>query len=437
MSMKKSMKFLVAALALAALSTPAFALEHEVSGRFASFFAVTNYSATGALADSAPTANWFDQRLRLGYNAKANENVKLVTLFELDYSFWGNSSYANGRGQGGAIGADSVNIETKNLYLDWTLPCNNMNAKIGMQGYGDVFSNIIFGSDMAGVLLSHSYTNATASVGFFRWEDSAGSGQGGSTTASIDRPGVDTQDLFALTGQYNLDSKTKVGAAYYYIQDDAFYDNDPTTAENLVSNEANVHTLGVTAATALGAVNVNGFLLGQFGDYNATDDAKGYAAKIAANAAVGTGTLRGDLLYVAGGSNQLYVTRDGVGYYDNEMMIISRDKNQTTIDNALVYELNNNGEGVIMAAFGYDQPFSPTLSGSANIGFAMVEDNQGNAGTDPDEDYIGTEINFELVKKATDNVTLTGRAGYVVIGDHYAGNPDNPYLAQVMVAYAF
>ncbi|MDP2400397.1 MAG: porin, partial [Actinomycetota bacterium] len=134
----------------------------------------------------------------------------------------------------------------------------------------------------------------------------------------------------------------------------------------------------------------------------------------------------------------LYVTRDGVGYYDNEMMIISRDKNQTTIDNALVYDLNNRGEGVIMAALGFDQPFSPTLTGSANIGFAMVEDNQGAlVGADPDEDYIGTEINFELVKKATDNVTLTGRAGYVVLGDHYTGNPDNPYLAQVMVAYAF
>jgi hypothetical protein len=178
---------------------------------------------------------------------------------------------------------------------------------------------------------------------------------------------------------------------------------------------------------------------GQTGDLDGNNgvDAKGYAAKIAANAAIGTGTLRGDLLYVAGGKNQLYVTRDGVGYYDNEMMILSRDKNQTTIDNALVYELNNNGEGVIMAAIGFDQPFSSTLSGSANVGVGLVADNQGNAGTDSSKDYIGTEVNVELVKKATDNVSLTGRAGYVFIGDHYTGSPDNPYLAEVMVAYKF
>ena len=167
MSMKKSMKVLVAMLALAALSTPAFALEHEVSGKFASFYAVSNFTATGKLEKSAPTANWFDQRVRLFYNAKADNNVKLVSKFELDYSFWGNSSFNTKRNQGGAIGADTVNIETKNLYLDWTLPTCNLNAKVGMQGYDDAFSGIIFGDDMAGVLLTHSYSNASTSLGFF------------------------------------------------------------------------------------------------------------------------------------------------------------------------------------------------------------------------------------------------------------------------------
>lgn len=439
MSMKKSMKFLVAALALAALSTPAFAIEHEVSGRFASFFAVSNYSTpndfNGRLDKDASTTNWFDQRLRLGYIAKANENVKLVTKFELDYAFWGNSALTNGRGQGGGIGADAVNLETKNIYLDWT--ASNCNAKIGMQSYDDAFSGIIFSTDMAGILLSHKYSNATASVGFFRWEDSAGGGLFGANDPH-GLPGQNVQDLFVLDGKYNVSKDLKVGAAYYYIQDDADIDTNPDeNVTSLVNRDAKVHTLGVNAATALGAVNINGFLLGQFGDYDTTEDAKGYAAKLAANTAVGTGTLRLDALYVAGGSNQLYITRDKNGYYDNEMMILSRDKNQTTIDNAVVYDVNNHGEGVIMAAIGFDQPFSPTLTGSANVGFAMVEDNQGALGTDPDEDYVGTEVNVELVKKATDNVTLSARAAYLFIGDHYTGNPDNPYAVQTMVSYKF
>ena len=119
-------------------------------------------------------------------------------------------------------------------------------------------------------------------------------------------------------------------------------------------------------------------------------------------------------------------------------MILSRDKNATTIDNALVNDLNNNGEGVIMAAIGFDQPFSPTFTASANVGFGMVADNQGDDITvDSDEDYIGTEVNVELVKKATDNVTLSARAGYFFLGDHFIGDLENPYAAHVMVAYKF
>ena len=214
MSMKKSMKFLVAALALAALSTPAFALEHEVSGRFASFFAVSNYSTpddfNGRLGKDASTTNWFDQRLRLGYTAKANENVKLVTKFELDYYYWGNSSYTTGRNSGGGIGADSVNLETKNIYFDWTVPTRNLNLKVGMQGYGDPFSGIIFSSDMAGLLLTHSYTNAEAAIGFFRWNDAHGKGMFETNTpAANDLPGQNTQDLFVLDGKFSV----KIGRA--------------------------------------------------------------------------------------------------------------------------------------------------------------------------------------------------------------------------------
>lgn len=424
--MKKSSKMLLALLALAATATPALAIEHQLSGRFATFYEVSNYAATGTVANDAPTANWFDQRLRLAYAAKASNDVKLVSKFELDYSFWGNSDYVTGRNQGGGIGADSVNIETKNLYLDWSIPAERLNAKIGMQGYDDAFSGIMFSSDMAGVLLTHDCSsNLTTSVGFFRWEDNAGIGQGGSNTPTS-VPGRNTQDLLAITGSYNLDSKTKVGGAYYYINDDT----NP-------AGQAKVHTLGVNAATSAGAVNLSAFAVIQSGDFDATTDAKGKALKVAANTALGEATLRADLLYVGGGKNQLYVTRDGNGYYDNELMIISRDKNATTIDNALVYTLNNNSEGVIMAALGFDQPLSSTLSASANLGFAQVADNQGGAGIDPKEDYIGTEVNVEVNKKATDNITLTGRAGYVLLGDHYAGNPDNPFAVQCMVAYKF
>ena len=157
----------------AAVATPAMALENQFSGAFTSFYDLSNYSAVYGQKDpvnNAPKENYFVQRARLGYTAKASESVKLVTLFELDYRFLGNSSYANGRNTGGALGADSVNIETKNIYLE--LNNAGINTKIGMQGVDDAFKGTIFSADMAGLKFGHDYNNASVSAGFFRWNDS-------------------------------------------------------------------------------------------------------------------------------------------------------------------------------------------------------------------------------------------------------------------------
>lgn len=418
MSIKKSIKALVAVLVLGILATPVFALENQFSGRFASFFEASNYSSSGTLQNDAPSANYFVQRLRLGYVAKIDD-VKLVSKFEIDHNYWGNSSYVVGRGAGGALGADSINLETKNVYLDWTIPSVKLNAKIGMQGFADIFSGILFDNDMSGILLNHSYDNADASVGYFRWNDS-------STDATLGR---DTMDLAAIAGEVEISSALKIGGAYYYIQDDSnVYGTDG----------AKVHTLGMTAKMATQVANLNAFILGQTGDYKAGTDAKGYAANLGANFAVGNGTLRGDILYAAGGKNKLFVSPDLVGYYPSEMMILTPDKNATTIDNALIYGLDNNGEGAIIASVGFDLPLSQTLSASFNLGFGMVADNNGDdIATDSNEDIIGTEINFELVKKVTDNLSLAGRAAYVFLGDHNMGNLDDPYAAQLLVAYSF
>lgn len=430
--MKKMNKVLAALLVMGATAVPAMAVEHELSGRFQSFFEANNFVGNGDVATIVPTedsedGNWFDQRLRLGYTAKTKD-VKLVTKFELDYKFWGNSSYTEGRGSGGAIGADSVNLETKNIYLDWTLPEQKLNAKVGMQGYNDVFSGVIFDADMAGILLTHQCSdNLTSSLGFFRWNDSL----------DDDVVGDAAQDVLTLTGKYSVSKDLTIGGAYYYLQD---------KTDTYGNNDAKVHTFGVNAEAVLGAVTVNGFVLGQTGDFAEDVNAKGFAAKLAAKAALSSGTLRFDSLYVAGGEHALYSNVWESGYYDNEMMILSRDKNATTIDSALFYNAagfnENNGfyEGAIMVSAGYDHNFSQTLTGSVNVGAAWVADNQADEGDlvyDEDSSYVGTEINLEVSKQVTDNLSIVGRGAYVFLGDHFVGDPDDLYAARLLMAYSF
>ena len=436
----KSSKVLAALVTMglaAAVATPAMALENQFSGSFTSYYDLSNYSASYNMAQplkDASTENYFVQRVRLGYTAKASEDVKLVTKFEFDYGWYGNSSYDSpkgGRNQGGGLGADSVQMETKNLYLDLNV-VKGLNAKIGMQGNSDAFKGLIFDADMAGVLLSHEYDKASVSAGFFRFGDNTNV----STWSNIDTIGKYTQDMFSLDGKYSISKDLKIGAAYYY-----FGDNRVPAAT------AKVHTLGLNAEGAVGPVALSGFVLSQFGDYNSTKDAEGYAFNLGAKMPLGGGTGRTEFLYASGGKDgkSLYIPRspigtEGGGFYDNEMIMLSRDKNAYTIDNAIVYDANNSDQGVIFASAGYDYPFTPKLSGSANLGLGWVAKDV--AVVKHDSKYLGTEVNCEVNYKLMPSVTLGARAGYVVLGDYFkntdAGKtPDDPYDVKLIAKFSF
>lgn len=443
MKLGKKSAVLAAAALTAVSATSALAVEHQFGGAFTVYGDVSNFNGsttpngTTGIYDpagkdkSAPSANHLVSRARLGYTAKANNDLKFVSMFELDYNFWGNSSYTVARGGGGALGADSVNIETKNLYLDANV-AKNTNLKLGMQGFDDAFKGTFVGADMAGALLTHSYDKATASAGFFRWEDNA-------TTAL----GRQTRDVFILDGKYDLNKHTKLGAAYYFVKDNS---------KSFATANQSIHLLGVNAEAEVGAVALDGFLAAQFGEVESSQkDLSAYAASIGAKTKLGKGTLRGDLLYTSG-DNGTSATKSHAwqsisgtsnyteaGYYAHEMVILGRDKYATTIDNAIVMDANNANHGVIFATLGYDQPLSSKLTGSANLGFAW---NETKRGAEKDK-FLGTEVNAELVYKATDAVSISTRAAYVFLGDFYknvalGGNtPDNPYDIKIVAKYSF
>ena len=148
------------------------------------------------------------------------------------------------------------------------------------------------------------------------------------------------------------------------------------------------------------------------------------------------GTARTEFIYAGGGKNSLYVLYgEGGAFYDGEMIILSRDKNNFAIDNAIVYDVNNGNQGVIMGTLGYDYPLTAKLSGSVNAGFAAVANSTGANKSD----YLGTEVNFETNYKLMSNVTIGARAGYVFLGDYFKTSQsyDNPYDAKLIVKYSF
>ncbi|MBT1070567.1 hypothetical protein [Pelotalea chapellei] len=475
----KSSKSLAALAVLGltvAAATPALALENEFHGMFAARYINSNFNGTSttSFGDGAKyggdtlympegkpkkvySANFIEQRARLQYIAKANADLKLVTHFELDYTYWGNSSYgANsapagfsgaGRNGGGAIGADTVNFETKSIYLDANV-AKNVNMRLGMQPYNDSFKGILFDADMAGIAFSSSYNKFTPSIGYFRFND---------TGVQQDRVlGHLTNDLFLLDAKYAVSNELKVGAAYYL-----FRNNSDTTNSNLLNDisrqDVKMSTLGLNAEYTSGPLTLNGFGVLQAGTVNKRSTTA-WALNAGAKYKVGPGTARTEFLYVSGESgttghsNAFYSVFNHIGlsehgYYDNEMAILGRDKNAYTTDNSIIASAGNNAQGQIGGYIGYDLPVTSKLTTAFNAGFAAVAKENANkptrnTGSKNKSNYLGTEINAEATYQLLEGLSVGTRVAYVVLGDYYKdvasnGTPVNPYDFKLMFKYTF
>lgn len=468
---KKTLAITAAAALTVATAVPALALENEFHGMFRLLGVVNNFNNTdttnsdpnnpdkygyyrpAGLDKKAPTATYLEQRARLMYIAKANDDLKLVTHFEID-SRWGDNSYTTHRNLGGAIGADTVNIETKSVYLDFNIPSTGVNVKAGIQPYNDSYKSILFDADMAGVLASRSFGSLDTTAGWFRLADNG----------SI--PNKNAWDLLALDAKYALTKDIKVGGSYYLFNDDGAASRGNFSTADLLEQQQGttniIHNMGVNASATFGPVTVDGFLLYQFGNLeniaaiNASRHLSAFAGNVGARAQVGPGTARTEFLYTSGEksgdrstSNAFQSVSDEHGFYAGNMQLLFRDAYAMTTDNAIAYTTNNRDQGVIAGFLGYDLPITSKLSASANAGFAAVAKENANkpvnlsSGQRNSSNYLGTELNASVDYKVYDNMTASVRGAYVILGDYYKGvaaggeDPNNPYMTSVMLNYAF
>ncbi len=457
---KKTLTITAAAALTVATAVPALALENEFHGMFRLFGAVSNFngSSTGqgffvpeSSSKDVQTATYLAQRARLMYIAKANDSLKLVTNFEID-SRWGDNSYANGRNQGGAIGADTVNLETKSVYLDATCPITGVNFKIGMQPNDDAFKGVLFGADMAGIKASRAFGNLDTNLGWFRLSD----------TGTI--RGKNAYDLLTVEAKYALTKDVKIGGAYYLINDDgAAAATTPNTTGDAPrfsrsvdlgqrQGDTNIiHTAGVNAEATLGPVTVDGFLLYQFGNLEspANRHVNAFAGNVGARGKIGPGTARTEFLYVSGDKGNTGTTNafqsisDEHGFYNGNMQLLFRDAYAMTIDNAVVYTSNNKDQGVIAGFLGYDLPITSKLATSFNAGFAAAAKKNANTLNTSNGKYLGTEVNASVDYKLFDNMTASVRGAYVILGDYFDGvttdgkDARDPYMGSVILNYVF
>ena len=266
--------------------------------------------------------------------------------------------------------------------------------------------------------------------------------------------GKNTLDLYLLDAKFAVSKDLNVGAAYYLVR------NNPVGVSN--GNTLDVHTIGVNANAKFGMISADAFLAYQAGSEipaigvdNVTGrDLSAFAAQVAVKANLEKlGTVRANVLYASGGkasdskakawqslnSGDTLATSSNT-YYDSKMVLLMRNVVAMDSDKALVQTINNGNRGVTLVTVGYDATINDKLSASANVGFARANQKQA---TDKSAS-LGTELNAQLDYKMFTNLTTSLTGAYVLLADgkKYASNVatvknDNPYLASVMMNYAF
>lgn len=473
------------------MNSTAFAWENEFHGMLRIRGDFSNFDRAGGNDASQPTTTgspaptvslsrnnqaksffFVEQRARIRYVGKATDDVMFVGQWEID-SRWGDTSQDLGRNAGGAMETDQINLETKNIYMQFKAPYLPTTVKIGTQPWADSYKGIFLDTDIGGVATTTKLERITLNLGWLRGYDNKSfkgatdnaelSGrivnQNGAADAGF-TPGRYSLDLTYLDAKYQVSKTTTVGGSYYLTYDD-------------LNNEVHtLHTFGVNAATTVGPAQIDGFLLYQTGK-NPTNNfgqvgknVSAFAANLAARVNAGPGTLRATALYVSGddgqgdvkafqGLNQLGDANGTTTFSSAQMtMLITNTKYASNTDRAIIYTPTNYNQGLVAGFFGYDMNFGKAFV-KGNLGLAATASENRTfkpvnrkTGTANSSKYEGTEVNAEVGYNVSENLTTSLVGGYLMLGDYWkdtalvAGTneiktPDNPYKLMLVANLTF
>ncbi|WP_277057278.1 hypothetical protein [Trichlorobacter lovleyi] len=498
---QKQMLTIAAAGALTAVTAlPAMAFENEFHGLYIFNANFTNmglsgdfnpgtYNATANTnwGDKRKMQNFLEQRVRIQYIAKASDDLKLVTHFEINNRF-GNSNDVNG---GGAdLDTDGTNIVTKHAYLDFNVG-KSFNTKLGLQPYKDTIKGIFIDADAPMVLTTSKLGNYTLGLGFSRFaDDNANAGTGYLKDNNL---GSATKNLFVMDNTFAFNKDTKAAFSYYLLADNA---GSPASAFNALTSNTNnsayilgthtkdqsimLHTLALSGETKVGGINLSGFAAMQAGNQKGMLNTgasaghnrqfHGWAANVAANMKIGPGTAKTAFLFTSGnnstdaGQYKGWVSTSVNSYNESGMMIVARNtyNSPTSADGYIRRDVQN----IALLTAGYDAQLTDKFNLNTNVGFAWAPSSDtapydrttnlagaaAGAGRNG-SDFMGTEINLEAGYQLYKNLKLQAQGGYMILGGYYKNStlktgftaanvanvtdPENPYTMRLQARYSF
>lgn len=453
--MRKGFAVLLAAVLVAAFALPA-AADHELVGFYRAIGHVSNFkpgtNVQGIITpsfDNADVTNAFvEQRLRMRYSF-GTENVKAIAFFEIDMN-WGDSAAISGsRNAGGGLNADSINLETKNIYLWFKVPNTSTDVSVGLQNQTDAYAGVIFGgADFTGVFVNSKFEPVALKLGWGKWFEN-----------NVGR--ADDIDIYVAEAKLVPMKDVSVGVNLYYINDMGNVSpraglpfGFPTTDNAFIQR---IWTPGVNFAAKAGPVALTGFGFYQFGTIefdnpaNPDVDIRAFAADLRGDVNLGPGKLFVEGIYVSGGDNnankvESIVTADN--FFQNQAFFFRTDmmvllKNGYDINSAfgIVNSLGFGGRGCWHVAGGYSLKPMEKLTLKFGAGHAQASENLVADGPNVGKG-IGTEVNAVATYNIAKGLDAGVAGAYVWLGDFFdpaPGQPDrvNPYDLQARINYVW
>jgi hypothetical protein len=179
------------------------------------------YFGAPPIGDADDLQRFVDTRLRLFFDVRPHPLISVNYKMEIgDITFGANDPPildANGfrlenvgQGTGGEPGADGVNVETKNAYLDVQIPwIPGLSFRGGIIGWGDQFDWTILATDFTGLQVTYQRQALWAQFTYLKFAE-----------GSL-RTNDDDSDWYAVDTRLGLSARTALAASVYVWDDNS------------------------------------------------------------------------------------------------------------------------------------------------------------------------------------------------------------------------
>ena len=219
------------------------------------------YFGAPPIGDANDNQRFIDTRLRLSFDLRPHPLIRLNYQMEIGDITFGAKNPPIVDDDGVRLpnvgdsgpGADGVNLETKNAYIDLQIPwVSGLSFRGGILGWGDQFDWTILSTDFTGLQLTYQRHALWSQLTYLKFAEGS-------------LRDTDDSDWFALDARYAFSPQTTLTGSVYFWNDDA--NDNPQTGDDAYQVYAglkfNTVLFGKAQVEVSGVFNAGQDFLGQ------------------------------------------------------------------------------------------------------------------------------------------------------------------------------